>query len=165
MKQKLPHFTRNTALAVTAFIFRMEIRRHKVYTEDYLNRSKQTAKQAFANGALGQIDYAIDTSANPIHQKVIAAFNDEKLRIDEGQVEMELECDPEIAARIICRAFHARKSFFGDLKKLVPFIRIRHEGSITKSKPDSNGASTMNVPGFKDIRIDADEQTRNHLGL
>jgi hypothetical protein len=165
MKQKLPYQTRNTALAVVAFLFRIPVNRHKYYTPEMLESKRLTAKEAFQRGILGQVDYSIDTDGDPDHSKIIAAFNDEKLRIDEGQDECPLEIDPEIAARFAARVLYARKNFFSDLFKLVPFLRIQKDGSTQTSKKAENGSYTTTSPGFKDIRIDATDEVKKHFNL
>ena len=53
--QLLPHFTRNTALAVTAFLLRVPITRKRVYTADFLKSKNLDGKTAFKNGVLGDI--------------------------------------------------------------------------------------------------------------
>jgi hypothetical protein len=162
-KTAMPHITLNTALAVTAFLLRIPITRKRVYTQEFLASKRMTAKQAFNNGVLGQVTYAIHTEENPDHAKVVAAFNDEKLKIEEGRESEEFDVPPEVVARIACRVLFARKNFIKDVLSLVPFLRVRHAGSPTK-QPTSDGGYKMTVPGFKDIRIDADEATRQHLG-
>ncbi len=165
MKQQLPYLTRNTALAVVAFLFRIPITRKRIYTQSFLEQSNLTAKEAYRRSQLGEIDYAIHTEGDETYTKIIKAFNDEKLRIEDGQDETELDCDPEVAARLACRVLYARKNFFRDLFALIPFIRIPMTGVPKKSAPDNNGAYTVTSPGFKDVRLDADSSTLKHLGL
>lgn len=164
MKQSLPHMTRNTALAVTAFLLRIKITRRRVYTEDFLRRLGIGARTAHRKGVLGEIFYAIHTEDDDVAKRVVKAFNEEKLAIEEGRDTAEFDVEPEVVARIAARTLAARKSFMKELLNLIPFIRIPNEGRVEKSQPSADGSYTMTVPGFRDIRIDADETTRNHLG-
>ncbi len=164
-KQLLPHTTRNTALAVVAFLLRIPITRRRVYTEEFLQKSGLTAKEAFRRGILGQFDYTIPTNDDPVAARVVKAFNDEKIRIEEGNDTTEIEVDVEVIARICARVLYARKNFMADLQTVVPFLRINNPGTVQKSAPGPDGSHTKQVPGFKDIRIDADEVTKSHLRL
>ena len=163
-KEILPHFTRNTALAVTAFMLRIPVTRRRVYTEEYLAAHRMTAKQAHATGLLGDVYYAIHVDQSPQNVSgVVEAFNEEKLAIEEGRATTEIDVDPRMVARIVCRALFARKNFFADLyNKCVPFLRVRHVGDPQRMET-KDGGWTLTVPGFKDIRVDADEATKQHL--
>lgn len=164
-RQLLPHTTRNTALAVVAFLLRIPVSRKRIYTEEFLKEIRLTAHQAHKAQIIGQVDYAIDTT-DPIAANVVRAFNEEKIRIEEGgETDLEFDVDPEVVARIACRVLYARKNFMKDLLSVIPFLRLRHAGSprTTPKKPD--GSYTTEIPGFKDIRLDADETTKSHLKL
>jgi len=150
-------------LAVTAFLLRVPITRKRVYTADFLKSKNLDGKTAFKNGVLGDIFYSIHTEDDDEAKKIVNAFNDEKLAIEEGRETAEFDVDPDVVARIACRVLFARKSFFRDLLKLIPFVRIPHSGNTVKSATAKDGSYTMTVPGFKDIRIDADERTKKHL--
>ena len=165
MKTQLPHTTKNTALAVTAFLLRIPVARRRVYTQEFLESQHLTGKQARARGILGDCYYGIpkDDPDHPDAPAVIEAFNAEKLAIEEGANTTEIDVPPEVVARIACRVLHARKSFFRDLLTLTPFLRIPCEGQPRTTPAAADGSYTTTVPGFKDIRLDADEQTRNHL--
>ena len=159
----LPHVTRNTALAVTAFLLRVPITRKRVYTAEFLKERKLDGRTAFKNGILGDVYYAIHTEESDEAKQIVNAFNDEKLAIEEGRETAEFDVDPDVVARIACRVLFARKSFFRDLLKLVPCVRIPHKGSVQKSGTGKDGSYTINVPGFKNISIDASDEVKQHL--
>jgi hypothetical protein len=165
MKKLLPHSTKNTALAVVAFLFRIPVNRRRVYSEDFLKRIGLNATQAYKGNQLGEVEYAIETEDQPLASVIITAFNDEKDRIEGGQFDSPLEIDPEVAARFAARVLYARKNFMTDLFKLIPFVRIKHIGSPQRSNKASDGSYTVKVPGHIDVRIDASEETKKHLGL
>ena len=164
-KQLLPHTTRNTSLAVVAFLLRIPVSRKRVYTEEFLKESRMTAHQAHKAQIIGQVDYAIDTT-DPFASRVVQAFNEEKIRIEEGgETSAEFDVDPEVVARIACRVLYARKNFMKDLLSVIPFLRLRNPGSERTTPKKSDGSFTKEIPGFKDIRLDADETTKSHLKL
>lgn len=164
-KQLLPKSTKDTALAVVCFLFRIPITRRRIYTEEFLQTQGITATEAHKRKVLGQIEYSIHTADHPLGTKVAAAFEDEKARIESGETDSVLEIDPEIAARFAARVLFARKNFMTDLFKLIPFLRMKHAGSPQKSKIAADGSYTVKVPGHVDIRLDASEETKKHLNL
>jgi len=164
-KQLLPKTTRDTSLAVLCFLFRIPVNRRRIYTEDFLKNLGINASQAYKARTLGQLEYGIHKDGNSDASKIIAAYEDEKAKIESGEAEAEIDIDPEKAARFAARILVARKNFMNDLFKLVPFLRIRHSGSAQKSPTNADGSYTMKIPGFVDVRLDADAETKKHLGL
>jgi hypothetical protein len=156
--------TKNTALAVICFLFRIKVNRRRVYTEDFLAHKRLRAREALAKRELGEIFYWLDNE-HPLIAQVIQAFDEEQKAIQEGRnLEIPDDVPPEIIAKIAARVLEARRVFIDDLFKLMPHLRIKHAGGKTRVE-NKDGGWTEEIPGYMDVPLDADEETLRDLGL
>tara|TARA_R110000744_G_scaffold125009_4_gene230666 strand:+ start:179 stop:622 length:444 start_codon:yes stop_codon:yes gene_type:complete len=147
-------------------MLRIPITRKRIYTEDFLEANRTTAKAARAAGKLGLVQYQIDTIENSEARGIIDAYIEQKRLMESGEAPLlEIDIDPKVVAKICCALLLARKQFFKDLLNMVPWVRLRHSGESNTSEKAPDGSYSIETPGYIDVRMDASEETRQHLGL
>jgi hypothetical protein len=157
-----PYETTNGALALALALTGHEpIDLWNEYTPEQLEKlarslgmDKVTAREAWqVHGKPGTIRYIFGRSPELLH--LIAAYEDERGRVRNGEPGSTLEVTAEDVVRIVATALGQRAAFADLWKKVTPKLRVNHAGEPERIEDPAGNGFRIRYPGFTTLSINA----------